>query len=119
MTTDAIAHTLCVLSIRTNQHLSAPLLKYWFRSTLPQLLRKILFRINAMRRIVRACVNATWFFQVRAEIARGRLLFDSGFHAAGPFGILGHHFKRMKDNVPIRAVARAEAARNGPVADVH
>src|ERR1700680_5076079 len=70
-----------------------------------------------MRRIVRACINATGFFQVRAQIARGGFLLCNGFLAAGPFGIIGHHFKGMEVDVPVRTIERAEAATDTPVFD--
>jgi hypothetical protein len=64
-------------------------------------------RVHAVRGIMRASVNATRFFQVRAQIARSCFLLDGRLLAAGMFGIVSHHFKWMQIDIPVRAVARA------------
>jgi len=70
-----------------------------------------------MRRIVRARVDAAWLFQVRAQIARSRFLFYSRFFAAGPLGIVHHHFERMQIDIAVGTILRAEAAANAPILD--
>src|SRR5260221_14446346 len=72
-----------------------------------------------MRGVVRACVDATWFFQVSAEIAGGRFLLNDGFFAAGVLGIVGQDFKWMEIDVAVGAIARTEAAADAPVLDDH
>src|SRR5258708_28108333 len=74
-------------------------------------------RIDAMRRVVRARVDAARFFQVRAEIAGGRFLLDDGFFSAGVLGIVSEHFEWMQVDVAVGAIARAEAAPDAPVFD--
>jgi hypothetical protein len=76
-------------------------------------------RIDAVCGVVRAGVNATWFFQVRAQIARGRFLLDDSFLAAGVLWIVREHFEWMEIDVAIRAIARAQAAADAPVLDDH
>ncbi len=77
------------------------------------------FWIDAMRRVVRARVNATWFFQVRAEIARCGFLLNDGFFAASVLGIVGHHFERKQIDVAVGAIARTKASANAPILDDH
>src|SRR5229473_2641777 len=76
-------------------------------------------RIHAMRCVVRACVYATRLFQVRTEVAGGRLLLDDGFFAAGVLGIVREHFEGMQVDVAVGAIARTEAAADAPVLDDH
>src|SRR5215467_4232721 len=91
--------------------------RFSFRAALAEHFSKKGFGIDAMRCIVGAGVDATWFFQVRAEIAGSGFLLDDRFLAAGIFGIVGKNFKRMQIDVAIRAVARAEAAADAPILD--
>src|SRR5260221_5260783 len=62
------------------------------------------WRIDAMCCVVRARVDAARFFQVRAKIARSSFLFDGGFLAAGPLGIVNHHFKRMQIYIAVGTI---------------
>src|SRR5258708_40246776 len=70
-----------------------------------------------MRGVVRAGVDAAWFFQVRAEVAGSCFLLDGGFLAAGAFGIIHHHFERVQINIAVRTILRAEAATDAPILD--
>src|SRR5258707_1063497 len=74
-------------------------------------------RIDAMRCVVRARVDAARFFQVRAEIAGGCFLLDDGFFPAGVLGIVREHLERVQVDVAVGAIARAEAAPDAPVFD--
>ena len=71
--------------------------------------------IDAMGGVVRASVDAAGFFEIGAEVAAGGFLFDGGFFAAGMFGIVSHDFERMKVDVAVGAIARAEAATDAPI----
>src|SRR5882757_1149041 len=88
-----------------------------FCVALPQNLAEEGARIDAVRGVVRARVDATRFFQVRAEVAGGRFLLDDGFLTAGVFGVVGEHFERMEIDVAVGAVASAEAAADAPILD--
>src|SRR5713226_4567667 len=70
-----------------------------------------------MRGVVGTGVDATWFFQVRAEIARSSLLLDGRFLAAGALRIVNHHFERMQIDVAVGAILGAEAAADAPIFD--
>src|SRR5258708_10157874 len=70
-----------------------------------------------MRGVVRAGVDAAWFFQVRAEVAGSCFLVDGGFLAGGAFGIIPHHFERVQINIAVRTILRAEAATDAPILD--
>ncbi len=70
-----------------------------------------------MRGVVRAGVNATRFFQVRAEVAGSCFLLDDGFFASGARGIVNHHFERMQIDVAVRTILRAKAAPDAPILD--
>jgi hypothetical protein len=74
-------------------------------------------RIDPMRGVVRAGVDAAWFFQVRAQIARSCFLFNDCFFASGALGIVNHHFEWMQIDVAVRTILRAEAAPDAPVFD--
>src|SRR5258707_4143958 len=73
-----------------------------------------LARLDAMRGVVRARVNATWLLEVCAEITGCSFLLDRGFLAARMFGIFGHYFERMKVDVSVRAIRRARTAAKNP-----
>ncbi len=70
-----------------------------------------------MRGVVRTSINAAWFFQVRAEIARSRFLLDRCFLVSGPLRIVNHHFEWVQINIAVRAILRAKAAANAPILD--
>src|SRR6266852_1845388 len=74
-------------------------------------------RVDSMRGVVRAGVNAAWFFQVRAKIARRRFLLDGRLLAPGPLRIVDHHFKWMQIDIAVGTILRAEAAADTPVLD--
>src|SRR5467141_187627 len=74
-------------------------------------------RVNAMRGVVRTSINAAWFFQVRAEIARSRFLLDRCFLVSGPPRFVNHHFEWVQINIAVRAILRAKAAANAPIFD--
>src|SRR5216684_2034116 len=67
-----------------------------FRGALAEHISEKCSRIDAMCCVVRARVDAAWFLQVRAKIARSSFLFNGGFLAPGPLGIVNHHFERMQ-----------------------
>ena len=66
---------------------------------------------------MRAGVDAARFFEVRAEIAGGSFLLDNSFFAAGIFKIVDANLERMKIDVAVGTVARAETAADAPVFD--
>src|SRR5260370_9757924 len=72
-----------------------------FRGALAEHVGEKCARIDAMRGIVRTGVNATRFFQVRAEIARSSFLLDRRFFSAGPLRIGSHPFKWMQIDVAV------------------
>ena len=76
-----------------------------------------LARLDAMRGVVRAGVDAAGFFEVCAEVARSGFLLDGGFFAAGMLGIFGQDLEGMKIDVAVRTVARAKAAADAPIFD--
>ena len=76
-----------------------------------------LARLDAMRGVVRAGVDAAWFFEVCAEVARSGFLLDGGFFAAGMLGIFGQDLEGMKIDVAVRTVARAKATADAPIFD--
>src|ERR1700747_2499637 len=86
-----------------------------FPGTLAEHVREKYARVNAMRGVVWARVDAAWLFQVRAEIAGSCFLLDDGFFAAGALGVLDHHFERMQINVAVRTILRAKAAADAPI----
>src|SRR5713226_3418432 len=88
-----------------------------FRGALAEHVGEKCARIDAMRGIVRTGVNATRFFQVRAEIARSSFLLDRHFFSAGPLRIGNHHFKWMQIDVAVRTILCAEAAADAPIFD--
>ena len=75
--------------------------------------------VYTVRGVVRTGVDATWFFQVRAEVARGCFLLHRGFFATCMFGIFGHYFEWMEINIAVGAISSAEAAANAPILDNH
>jgi hypothetical protein len=76
-------------------------------------------RLDAMRRVVRAGINATRLGVIGAEIARRGFLADHGALAAGMIGIVGLHRERMQIDVSVRAILRAKAAADAPILDDH
>ena len=70
-----------------------------------------------MRGVVRACVDAAWFFQVRAKIARSSFLSDGRFLAAAPLRIVNHHFERMQIYIAVGTILRTQAAADAPIFD--
>src|SRR3974390_3186202 len=75
--------------------------------------------VHAMCRVVRAGIDATRLFQVRAKIAGRGFLFDDGFLPPHLLGIVGHHFEGMKVDVAVGTITRAKAAADAPVFDDH
>src|SRR5579884_1704435 len=88
-----------------------------FPRPLPQHLREKYARIHAMRRIVRARINATRLLQMRAQIAGGCFLLHYGLLPPRLFRILRHHLKRMQVDVAVRAIPRAQPAPDTPILD--
>src|SRR5260370_24319536 len=74
-------------------------------------------RIDAMRGVVRARVDAARFFQVRAKIARSSFLSDGRFLSAAPLEIVNHHFERMQIYIAVGTILRAQAAADAPIFD--
>src|ERR1700687_5665400 len=74
-------------------------------------------RVDPMRGVMRTSVDAAWFFQVRAEIARSGFLLDGRLLAPGPLRIINHHFEWMQIDVAVGAILRAEAAADPPIFD--
>ena len=70
-----------------------------------------------MRGVVRASIDATGLFQVRAQIARSRFLLDDSFFAAGSLRIVDHHFERVQIDIAVGAILRAKAAADAPILD--
>src|ERR1700686_2798525 len=73
--------------------------------------------IDTVRGVVRTGVNATRFFQVRAEIARSSFLLDRRLLAASSLRIVNHHFEGVQIDVAVRTILRAEAAADAPILD--
>ena len=88
-----------------------------FRGALAEHVGEKCARVNAVRGIVRAGVDAAWFFQVRAEIARSSFLLDHRLLAASSFRIVNHHFEWVQIDVAVRTILRAEAAADAPILD--
>src|SRR6266481_5604182 len=88
-----------------------------FRGALAEHIGEKCAWVDAMRGIVRTSVDAAWFFQVRAEIARSSLLLDGRLLAPGALGIVDHHFERMQVDVAVGTILRAEAAADAPILD--
>src|SRR5712692_9310121 len=63
-------------------------------------------RVESMRGVVRAGVNAAWFFQVRAKIARRRFLLDGRLLAPGSLRIVDQHFKWMQIDIAVGTILR-------------
>src|SRR5712664_3560876 len=74
-------------------------------------------RIDAVCGVVRTGVDAAWFFQVRAEIARRCFLLACRFFSAGSLRIINHHFERMQIDVAVRTILGAKAAADAPIFD--
>src|SRR5713226_8433868 len=74
-------------------------------------------RVDAMRGVVRASIDATGLFQVRAQIARSRFLLDDSFFAAGSLRIVDHHFERVQIDIAVGAILSAKAAPDAPILD--
>src|SRR5260370_39932305 len=72
-------------------------------------------RINAMRGVVRARVDAALSFQVRAKIARSSFLSAGRFVAAAPLRIVNHHFERMQIYIAVGTILRTQAAADAPI----
>src|SRR5229473_423033 len=88
-----------------------------FRAALAEHVGKKRARVDAMRGVVRAGVDAARFFQVRAEIARSRFLLDRRLLVPGSLRIVDHHFEGVQIDVAVRTVLRAEAAADAPILD--
>jgi hypothetical protein len=73
--------------------------------------------IDAVRGVVRTGVDAAWFFQVRAEVARSSFLLDRRFFSAGSLRIINHHFEWLQIDVAVGTILRAEAAADAPIFD--
>ena len=70
-----------------------------------------------MRGVMWAGIDTTGLFQVRAQIARSRFLFDDGFFEPGSFRIVDHHFERMQIDIAVGAILRAKSAADAPILD--
>jgi hypothetical protein len=72
-----------------------------------------------MRRIMRARIHATRLLQVRAKVARRRLLLYHCLLSSQVFQVFHHHVERMQVDVPVRAIPRAQAAPDAPILNNH
>src|ERR1700694_1116597 len=88
-----------------------------FSGALAEHIGKKCARVDPMRGVMRTSVDAAWFFQVRAEIARSGFLLDGRLLAPGPLRIIHHHFEWMQIDVDVGAILRAEAAADAPILD--
>src|SRR5260370_5740330 len=88
-----------------------------FRGALAEHIGEKCARVESVSGIVRASVDAAWFFQMRAEIARSSFLLDGRLLAPGPLRIVNHHFEWMQIDVAVGAILRAEAAADAPILD--
>src|ERR1700682_3097005 len=88
-----------------------------FRAALAEHIGKKCARVDPMRGVVRTSVDAAWFFQMRAEIARSSFLLDDRLLAPGPLGIVDHHFEWVQIDVAVRTILRAEATADAPIFD--
>ncbi len=70
-----------------------------------------------MRRVVRACVHATWFGMVVAQVARRCFRARRRNLASGMRGIVEFDRERMQVDISVGAVVGAEAAADAPVLD--
>src|SRR5215469_2559776 len=91
--------------------------QFSLRTALADHCSKELFWVDTMRSIVRTSVDAAWFFQVRAKIARRSFLLDDRFLATRIFRVVGKHFKRMQVDIAVGAIARAKPAADAPIFD--
>src|SRR3954471_16034005 len=74
-------------------------------------------RLDPVRRVVRAGVDAARLLVLHAEVAAGRLLFRARDQASR-LRRIGHlHRERVQVEVSVRAVAGAQAAPDAPVLD--
>src|SRR5260370_40499026 len=73
--------------------------------------------IDAVRGVGRTGVDAAWFFQVRAEIARSSFLLERRLLAASAPRIVNHHFERMRIDRAVGTTQRAKAAADAPALD--
>src|SRR5580693_6068692 len=128
-----MAHLRCVLSIRTEhapgvaetsvcaldiggvRMARADTCCGSLRRAAAQHLRKERPRVHAVRRIVRARVNAARLLQMRAQIAGGSLLLYYRFLFPRALQVFDHHFERMQINISVRAVPRAQPAADAPI----
>src|ERR1700686_4632766 len=88
----------------------AALRPFSFCGALAEHVGKKCARVDPMRGVVRTSVDAAWFFQMLAEIARSSFLLDGCLLAPGPLGIVNHHFEWVQIDVAVRTILRAEAA---------
>src|SRR5215467_13099447 len=88
-----------------------------FCGGLAEHLPKELARIYAVRSVVRAGVDTTWLFQVRAKVAGSGFLLDHGFLATRTFRIVGEDFEWVQVDIAVGAITRAQAAADAPVLD--
>src|SRR5712664_1002610 len=88
-----------------------------FRGALAEHVGEKCAGIDAVRGVVRTGVDAAWFFQVRAEVARGSLLLDCRFFSAGSLRIINHDFEWMQIDVAVGTILGAEAAADAPIFD--
>src|ERR1700722_4640538 len=138
ITSDAIAHGRCVLSIcklhafyvaqssdgALDHRSIPPHLAYdpcfgSLRRSAAQHFRKKRPWVHAVRRIVRARVNAAGLFQMCAQIAGSSLLLHHRFLSPRTLQVFDHDFERMQINISIRAVPRAQPATDAPILDNH
>src|SRR6202035_5959489 len=83
--------------------------------SLTQGVREELARLDSMRRIVRARVDAAGFRLLGAKITGGCLLLDNGLFVPWIFVIVGLRGKRMQIDVSVWAIFCAQAAADAPV----
>src|SRR5437870_4343588 len=86
-----------------------------FRGALAEQVGEKCAGVDAVRGVVRAGVDAAWFFQVRAQIAGSCFLLDDCLFTAGPLWIVNHHFEGVQIDVAVGTILRAKAATDAPV----
>src|SRR5438477_7605181 len=74
-------------------------------------------RLDAHRGVVWARVDARGLREIPAQITRGRLLVDHGFHAARTGLVRSLRLERVDVDVAVRTALRAETAADAPVFD--
>src|SRR5260221_723961 len=85
--------------------------------SLPQSSREEITRLDAMRRVVRTCIDATGFRLLGAEIAGGRLFLHDRLFVPRMFMIVGLRGERVQIDISVRAIFGAQSAAYAPILD--